>query len=86
MISGSAVEREDREVEAKRDKFKCTRPAPDKSERAPSGALSPEIERDKGDDPPLSLNEKRNSSRDKCVSSQPEDINSLKVTTMHSDS
>ena len=86
MISGSPEEREDREVEAERDKFKSTRPAPDKLERAPSGALSPEIERHKGDDPPLSLNEKRNSSRDKCVPSQPEDTNSLKVTTMHSES
>ncbi len=62
------------------------RPASDKLERAPSGALSPEIERDKGDDTPLSLNETRNSSKDKSVPSQPEDLNSLKVITMHSDS
>ena len=45
MIRGSAVEREEREVEAERDKFKSTRPASDKLERAPSGALSAEIER-----------------------------------------
>jgi hypothetical protein len=32
MISGSAEEREDREVEAERDKHKGTQPAPDKLE------------------------------------------------------
>ena len=86
MISGSAEEREDREVERERDKHKGTQPASDKLERAPSGALSPEIERDKGENTPLSLNETRNSSKDKSVPSQPEDTNSLKVITMHSDS
>ena len=72
MISDSAEEREDREVEAERDKPNGTQPAPDKREQAPSGALSPEIERDKGEDSPLSLNETRNSSNDKGVPSQPE--------------
>ena len=86
MISGSAEEREDRGVEAERDKPDGTEPAPDKREQAPSGALSPEFERDKGDDTPLSLNETRNSSKDKSVPSQPENTNSFKVITMHSDS
>ncbi len=55
-------------------------------EKAPSGALSPELERDKGEDTPLSLNETRNSSNDKGVPSQTEHTNILKVITMHSDS
>ncbi len=77
MISGSAEEREDREVEAESDKPNGTQPAPDKREKAPSGALSPEFERDKGNDTPLSLNETRNSSNDKDVPSQTEHTNSL---------
>jgi hypothetical protein len=86
MISGDAVEREDREDEAERDKPNRTLPAPDKREQAPSGALSQEHECDKGEDTPMSLNETRSLSNDKGVASQPECTNSLKVTTMHSDS
>ena len=44
------------------------------------------VERDKGEDTPLSLNETRNPFDDKGVPSQPEHTNSLKVITMHSDS
>ncbi len=86
MISGSAEEREDREVEAESDKPNGTQPAPDKREQAPSGALSPELERDKGEETPMSLNETRSPSNDKVVPSQPEHTNSLKVIMMHSDS
>ncbi len=86
MISGSAEEREDREDEAERDKPNGTQPAPDKREQATSGALSPELERDKGEDTPLSLNETRSPSNDEGVPSQPEHTNSLKVVMMHSDS
>jgi hypothetical protein len=86
MISGSAEEKEDREDEAERDKPNGTQPAPDKREQAPSGALSPELERDKGENTPLSLNETRSPSNYKGVPFQPEHTNSLKVTKMHSDS
>jgi hypothetical protein len=53
MISGDAVEREDREDEAERDKPNGAQPASDKREQAPSGALSPEHESDKGDEAPI---------------------------------
>ena len=86
MISGSAAEREDRGVEAESDKPNGIQPAPDKREQAPSGALSPELECDKGEDTPMPLNETRSPSNNKGVPSQPEHNNSLKVTTMHSDS
>ena len=65
MISGGAAERGEREDEAESDKPNGTQPAPDKREQAPSGALSPELERDKGEDTHLSLNETRSPSNDK---------------------
>ncbi len=84
MISGDAAEREDREDKAERDKPNGTQPAPDKIEKAPSGALSSEHESDKGEEAPLSLNETGSPSNDKDVSSQQEHTKSLKVTMMHS--
>jgi hypothetical protein len=83
MISGDAAERKGREDEAERDKPNGTQPAPEKREQAPSGALSPEHKGDKGDEAPMSLNETRSPSNDKCVTSQQEHTNSLKVITMH---
>jgi hypothetical protein len=86
MISGGAAGREDREDEMKSDKPTGTQHAPDKREQAPSGALSPELESDKGDEAPMSPIEARNPSNDKGVPSQQEHTNSVKVTTMHSQS
>jgi hypothetical protein len=83
MISGGAAERGDREDEAERDKRNGTQPAPDKMKKAPSGALSPELASDKGEEAPVSLIETRSPSNDKDAPSQREHTNSLEVMTMH---
>ena len=80
MISGDAAEREEREDERESDKTDGTRPAPDKIEEAPSGALSPEHVSDKIGEAPKSLIETRSPSNDKGVPSQTEHT----VATMHS--
>jgi hypothetical protein len=59
-------------------------PAPDKTERALSSALSTMHASDKGDEAPGSLRETRSPSKDKGVPSEPEHTNSLKVITMPS--
>ncbi len=84
MISGGAAEREDRDDEAERDKPNGTQPAPDKIERALSSALSPELASDKRKEAPVPLKEARSPSEDKGVPSEPENTNSLRLTTMHS--
>ena len=45
MISGDAAEREEREDERESDKPNGAQPAPDKIEKAPSGAISPKLAR-----------------------------------------
>ncbi len=59
MISGGAAERQDRGDEAESDKPEGIQPAPDKIERAPSGALLTVHVSDKGREAPVSLNETR---------------------------
>ena len=91
MISGGAAERGEREDEAESDKPNGTQPAPDNREHAPdkkegalSSALSQEQARDKRKGAPVHLKERRSPSEDKSVSSEPESTNSLRLTTMHS--
>ena len=85
MISGDAAEREEREDERERDKPEGTQPAPDKIEKAPSGAISPEHSSDKkGEEDPLSLKETKNPSKDKDVPSQQEHNDKIKVVMMNS--
>ncbi len=68
-----------------RDKPNGTQPAPDKIEKAPSGALSPELASDKKrEEAPLSGEETKSPSKDKDVPSQQEHIDNLEVVTMHS--
>ncbi len=59
-------------------------PAPDKTERTLSGALSTMHASDKGEEAPESLKEIGSPSKDKGVPSEQEHTNSLKVITMHS--
>ena len=84
MISGGAAEREDRGNEAESDKLNSIQSAQDDIERALSSALSPEHASDKGEEAPVPLNETRSPSKDKGVPSEPENTNSLRLTTMHS--
>ena len=76
--------REGRKDEAESDKPEGTQPAPDKIERALSSALSTEHASDKRKGAPVPLKETRSPSEDKGVPSEPENTNSLKLTTMHS--